>query len=433
MNSHTILVIGGGGREHALCWKIAQSPLCEKVYCAPGNAGIAQDAAPLNVDVHDHQAVIDACVEHGVTLVVIGPEAFLEAGLSDALREADILVFGPSQAAAEIETSKGYMKDLCEKYDIPTAAYQRFTDVDEAKAYVQEQGAPIVVKADGLAAGKGVTVAQTVEEALNAVEDCLVGNAFGDAGAEVVIEEFMDGEEASFFALLDGNGGVVPLVEAQDHKAVGEGDVGPNTGGMGAYSPAPVFTPAVKIQVMMETISRLDEALREEGRPYQGVVFAGLMIKDGQAKIVEYNARFGDPECQVLMARMESDILPLLLASAEGCLGNVDEPTWRDEAAVCVVMATEGYPAGYAKNTPINGLDEASDLPNTKVFHAATAQDETGQWLSTGGRVLGVIAWGADIPAAQKTAYSAVDVLDWPQGFCRRDIGWRALKKEKAA
>jgi phosphoribosylamine--glycine ligase len=418
-----VLLIGGGGREHALAWKLKQSPLLEALYCAPGNAGIAEIADCVALDVADHAAVISFCKEQDIGLVVIGPEAPLVAGLADDLEAAGVKVFGPSRAAAQLEGSKGFTKDLCAEYGIPTAAYRRCTDARSAKAYVATQSLPIVVKADGLAAGKGVVIALTREEANAAIEDCF-GGAFGAAGAEVVIEEFLAGEEASFFALVDGET-ALPLATAQDHKRAFDGDNGPNTGGMGAYSPAPIMTPQLCAQVMEEIVMPTVRAMLARGTKFKGVLYAGLMIKDGHAKLIEYNARFGDPEAQVLMLRLKSDLLPALLAVAEGRLRDI-ALDWHDDAALCVVMATRGYPGSYAKGSEIKGLDTAEADPNVQVFHAGTRRDGA-RILADGGRVLGVTARGKNIREAQTRAYEAVDKIDWPGGFCRRDIGFRAV------
>lgn len=423
-----ILVIGSGGREHALCWKIAQSPLLKSLYCAPGNGGIADVAHCVNMDPSDHMAVIAFCSDHDIDLVIVGPEAPLVAGLVDDLTASGILAFGPTAGAAQLEGSKGFTKDVCAQYDIPTAAYGRFKDADSAKNYIKAEGAPIVVKADGLAAGKGVILAQTLEEALAAV-DYIFEGAFGAAGAEVVIEEYMTGEEASFFGLADGNC-VLAMATAQDHKAVGEGDTGPNTGGMGAYSPAPVMTEAMCQRVMDEIITPTAKAMADMGHPYKGVFFAGLMITDSGPKLIEYNCRFGDPECQVLMMRMKSDFLPILKAVAEGTLSK-HTIVWSDDAALCVVMAANGYPGPYQKNTEIRGLSAAEGTPGTKVFHAGTAYND-GHVHAIGGRVLNVTARGSTVSEAQKSAYTAVDLIQWPDGFCRRDIGWRAVAREKS-
>ncbi|MFD2204378.1 phosphoribosylamine--glycine ligase [Kiloniella antarctica] len=422
-----ILVVGSGGREHALCWSIAKSPLCEKLYCAPGNAGISEVAECLPIKAEDLDAIIDFVSKSAIDFVVVGPEAQLVDGLVDRLEEINVPAFGPSAAAAEMEGSKGFMKDFCAKYNIPTANYQRFTDLPSAKKYLDEQGAPIVIKTDGLAAGKGVTVAMTLSEAHTAVEEALSGRAFGAAGAEVVIEEFMQGEEASFFVLTDGEN-YLPLASAQDHKRVGEGDTGPNTGGMGAYSPAPVLTPELEQQVLDRCIKPTIDGMKAEGHPYKGVLFAGLMLTDTGPRLIEYNVRFGDPECQALCLRLKSDLLPALLASAKG---GIDKITldWHDETALLVVMAAKGYPASYEKNTVIKGVDDANQDPAVTVFHAGTTTGNDGSLQAIGGRVLGVTALGTDIKEAQEKAYQAVDKITWPEGFCRRDIGWRELAR----
>ena len=421
-----VLLIGGGGREHALAWKLARSPLLDTLYCAPGNAGIAEAAELVSLDVSDHGAVAAFCKEKEVGLVVVGPEAPLVAGLADDLETHGIPVFGPSKAASALEGSKGFTKDLCAEFGIPTAAYGRFADATSAKEYLDGQAMPIVIKADGLAAGKGVIIAQTREEADAAVDACFEG-AFGDAGAEVVIEEFLNGEEASFFALVDGEA-ALPLATAQDHKRVGDGDQGPNTGGMGAYSPAPIMTEALCARTMNEIILPTVAAMKARGTPFKGVLYAGLMIEDGAPKLIEYNVRFGDPEAQPLMMRLKSDLLPALLATAQGRLTGI-MLDWESDAALCVVMAAKGYPGAYDKGTEIKGLGVAGADPHTAIFHAGTTREGT-RLLASGGRVLGVTALGKNIAEAQARAYVAVDAIDWPGGFCRRDIGWRALKRE---
>ncbi|MGD9501183.1 MAG: phosphoribosylamine--glycine ligase [Methyloceanibacter sp.] len=420
-----VLLIGGGGREHALAWKLKQSPLLDALYCAPGNAGIAQVAECVGLDVADHGAVIEFCKENAIGLVVIGPEAPLVAGLSDDLAAAGIKAFGPSRAAAALEGSKGFTKDLCAEYGIPTAAYRRFAAAASAKTYAAGQKLPVVVKADGLAAGKGVVIATTREEAAGAIDDCFSG-AFGAAGNEVVIEEFLDGEEASFFALSDGVT-ALPLAAAQDHKRAFDGDQGPNTGGMGAYSPAPVMTPELSARVMAEIVLPTVRAMNERGTPFKGVLYAGLMIVSGAPKLIEYNVRFGDPEAQVLMMRLKSDLLPALLAVADGQLGDA-ALDWHDAAALCVVMAARGYPGAYAKGSEIKGLDEAGLDPDVQIFHAGTRRDGA-RILAEGGRVLGVTARGGTIATAQARAYAAIDKIDWPGGFFRHDIGWRAVAR----
>ncbi len=419
-----VLLIGSGGREHALAWALAKSPVLQTLYAAPGNAGIAEVAEVADLAVDESEAVIAFCREKIIGLVVIGPEAPLVAGLSDVLEEAGIPVFGPSRAAAALEGSKRFTKELCAEANIPTARYRAFDKADAARLYARVIGAPIVVKADGLAAGKGVVVASTVDEALEAVDACFEG-AFGEAGAEVIIEQCLVGEEASFFALTDGKT-VVPLATAQDHKRVGEGDMGPNTGGMGAYSPAPAMTPELVERTMREIVEPTVKAMADRGTPYKGVLYAGLMLTATGPKLIEYNVRFGDPECQVLMMRLDEDLLPLLRACAEGNLE--DRPLeWRDEAALTVVMATAGYPGPYPKGSEIRGLDRANGLDGVEVFHAGTVRDENDRLIAAGGRVLNVTALGATVAEAKEKAYEAVDLINWPQGFCRRDIGWRAI------
>jgi phosphoribosylamine--glycine ligase len=420
-----ILVVGGGGREHALCWAIAASPLCEALYCAPGNAGIAQEAECVPVAADDVAALTRFAADNAIDLVVVGPEAPLVAGLVDRLEAAGIQAFGPSAAAARLEGSKGFAKDLFRKYGIPTAAYGRFTDADAAKAYIRAHEGPVVVKADGLAAGKGVILAGSEAEALASVDAMMAERRFGAAGAEVVVEERLEGEEASVFALVDGTA-ALPLASAQDHKAVGDGDTGPNTGGMGAYSPAPAVTAAVEAEVMERIIRPTVAAMAAEGRPFRGVLYAGLMITADGPKVLEYNVRFGDPECQALLMRLKSDLLPALAAAADGVLGSFDL-RWHTETALTVVMAAKGYPGAYAKGSVIGGLERAAAMPHVKVFHAGTARDGAGRVVAAGGRVLGVTALGADVAEAQRRAYAAVDAIDWPEGFCRRDIGWRAI------
>ncbi|MCO5156507.1 MAG: phosphoribosylamine--glycine ligase [Aquamicrobium sp.] len=423
-----VLLIGSGGREHALAWKISASPLLGKLYAAPGNPGIASHAECVALDVADHAAVVAFAKEKEIGLVVVGPEAPLVAGLADDLHTAGIRVFGPSAKAAQLEGSKGFTKDLCARYGIPTAAYGRFGNAADARAYAQEVGAPIVVKADGLAAGKGVTVAMELDEALSAIDACFEG-AFGAAGAEVVVEEFLEGEEASFFFLCDGKT-ALPFGTAQDHKRVGDGDTGPNTGGMGAYSPAPVLTPELEAQVTSQIVEPTMRGMAEMGMPFAGVLYAGLMLTKDGPKLIEYNARFGDPECQVLMLRLEDDLLPLLLASAEGRLADFS-PLWRDEPALTVVMAAKGYPGTPEKGSVISGVEDGGD--GVVIFHAGTARDASGRLVAAGGRVLNVTAAGATVLEAQARAYAAIERIDWPGGFCRRDIGWRAVEREKTA
>ena len=424
-----LLLVGSGGREHALAWALAASPLCDTLYCAPGNAGIAQLAECVPIAAEDIAGLVRFATENAIDFVVVGPEAPLVAGLVDALDAAGIKSFGPRKAAAALEGSKGFMKDFCARHNIPTAAYGRFTDIAAARAFVTTQGAPIVVKADGLAAGKGVVVAMSEQEALDAIDMMMADKAFGSAGAELVIEEFMQGEEASFFALADGVT-AIPFGNAQDHKRVGDGDTGPNTGGMGAYSPAPIVNKAMAERIMAEIIRPTVAGMKAEGTPFTGVLYAGLMITETGPRLIEYNARFGDPECQVLMMRLKSDILPALMATGEGRLDRYD-PIWHDSAALCVVMASNGYPGSYKKGTEIRGLDALADNTRLVVFHAGTARDDAGRLLANGGRVLGVTALGADLAAAQKNAYDAIAQIDWPEGFCRQDIGWRALNSLK--
>jgi phosphoribosylamine--glycine ligase len=422
-----ILVVGGGGREHALCWAIAASPLCDKLFCAPGNAGIAAVAELVPIADSEHAALVEFCRKEGIDFVVVGPEAPLVAGLADRLRAAGFKTFGPSAAAAQLEGSKGFTKDLCRKHDIPTGAYERFERAEDAIAYIRKVGAPIVVKADGLAAGKGVVVAHTTDEAIEAVNSMLSGARFGAAGASVVIEEFLAGEEMSFFALTDGSN-IVPLASAQDHKRVGDGDVGPNTGGMGAYSPAPSATPEVERIVLERILRPTVAAMRQAGTPFQGVLYAGVMLTKDGPKLFEYNCRFGDPECQVLMMRAKSDILPALIATADGALANFDL-RWYAETALTVVMAAEGYPEAPLKGTEIRGLDRAANVEGVQIFHAGTKRDGD-RVLANGGRVLSITAMAPTVEQARERAYRAVDLVDWPQGFCRRDIAWRALRSQ---
>jgi phosphoribosylamine--glycine ligase len=422
-----ILLIGSGGREHALAWKMKRSPLCKAVYCAPGNAGIAQEAQIIDLDVTNHGAVIKFAKDQSIDLVVVGPEAPLVAGLADDLRAAGILCFGASKEAARLEGSKGFMKDLCRKYNIPTASYGRFSNLDAAKDFVQHNNLPIVIKADGLAAGKGVVIATTQAEAHQALVDMLAGNKFGPAGHEVVIEEFLEGEELSYFALSDGET-VVSFCAAQDHKRAFDGDKGPNTGGMGAYSPTPLLTKEIEEKILQQIIYPTAAALRTEGCPFNGVFFAGLMIKDGAPKLIEYNVRFGDPECQVLMMRLNADLLEILTSAAEGNLASVkDRIKWHDMAALSVVIAAKGYPGAYAKETEIRNLDQAGLAGDIKIFHAGTAETN-GKIINTGGRVLNVTAIAQNIKDAQQKAYEACAKIDWPEGFYRKDIGWRGIR-----
>ncbi len=421
-----ILLIGSGGREHALAWKLASSPLCNKLYAAPGNPGIAKEAELADVDMFDHAAVIAFCQHRDIALVVIGPELPLVDGLGDSLRAAGFPVFGPDKAAAQLEGSKSFTKEICSAANIPTAQYEHYTGKASAILGLEEFSAPYVIKADGLAAGKGVVIAETTAEAVAAIED-MFGGGFGDAGASVVIEEFMAGEEASFFALTDGTN-VVAFGSAQDHKRVGEGDVGPNTGGMGAYSPARVLTAELEAQVMAEIIHPTVEMMAMKGMPYNGVLFAGLMLTEQGPKLIEYNCRFGDPECQVLMTRFTGDLAALMYAVAAGELAQADAPRFDDSTALTVVMAANGYPATPEKGGIISGLET---VQNAKVFHAGTAIRD-GQLVANGGRVLNVTAKGNSASQAQAAAYLAVDAIRFPTGFCRRDIGWREVERERA-
>lgn len=425
--SMRVLVVGGGGREHALVWSLVASPLCEAIFAAPGNGGIAGLAECLAVGAEDIEGLVAVAREKAIDLVVVGPEAPLVAGLVDRLQEAGIAAFGPSAAAAQLEASKSFTKELCDRHGIPTASYRRFTESGPALSYLKEVGAPIVIKADGLAAGKGVTVAMTLAEAERAVVEALDEGLFGDAGAAVVIEEFLVGEEASFHALVDGEA-LLPLAGAQDYKQVGEGDRGANTGGMGTLSPTPILDEAMATRVLEEIVQPTVRAMAAEGYPFKGVLYAGLMITAQGPKLIEYNVRFGDPECQVLCTRLRSDLLPALLAAAQGGLGHMSL-RWRDEAALCVVMAAKGYPGAYEKGSAIGKLEVAAALPGVQVFHAGTKLDADKGIVASGGRVLGVTARGSDLREAQRNAYAAVDAIDWPEGFCRRDIGWRALDK----
>lgn len=421
-----ILLIGSGGREHALAWKIAQSPALGTLFCAPGNPGTRGIAQNITLDISDHKAVAAFCHIQNIGLVVVGPEVPLVDGLADHLEAANIPTFGPHKQAAQLEGSKGYTKDLCTRMNIPTAAYGRFTDLTSAKSYLQAQGAPIVIKADGLAAGKGVTVALTMDEALAAIDDCFDGS-FGAAGAEVVIEEFLTGEEASFFCICDGHV-ALPFGTAQDHKRVGEGDTGPNTGGMGAYSPAPIMTEVRIEQAMREIINPTLKGMADAGTPFKGVLYAGLMIEGDRMSLIEYNVRFGDPECQVLMMRLQSDIIPILMAAATGTLTAV-EALWSQEAAITVVMAASGYPAAPIKGGVIEGLDQAANIKGAMVFHAGT-KTYGDHLVANGGRVLNVCGQAGTVTEAAKCAYQAVEQIRWADGFYRNDIGYRAIERE---
>lgn len=421
-----VLVVGGGGREHALIWKIGQSPLVDTIYCAPGNPGIAELAECVHIPADDIDALLDFAKAEQVGLTVVGPEVPLTMGIVDRFQEAGLEIFGPNQAAAQIEGSKSFSKDLMAKYDIPTAAYQTFTDRDAAVAYIEEQGAPIVIKANGLAAGKGVVVATTKAQAFEAVDSIMLDAVFGDAGSSVVIEEFMAGEEASFFVFTDGTN-ILPLASSQDHKPVFDNDEGPNTGGMGAYSPAPVVTDALTAEIIETIVKPTIAGMAKEGCPYVGILYVGLMIADGKPRVVEFNARFGDPEAQPLLVRMKSDVVPVLQACARGEL-TISELEWHDKAAVCVVMASGGYPASYEKGLPISGLDEAGAMEDVVVFHAGTSFQD-GQVVNTGGRVLGVTGLGTTVADAIARAYQAVDKISWPKVHFRTDIGKKALNR----
>jgi len=425
-----ILVVGSGGREHALCWSIAASPLADEVLCAPGNAGIANDARCIPVNVDDIEGIVQLAKDEEVDFVVVGPETALVSGLVDQLDDAGIKAFGPTAAAAQLEGSKSFMKNLCTSYDIPTAAYGSFTDAVAARAYITSQGAPIVIKADGLTAGKGVTVAKSVDEAYAAVDEAVIDGQFGGAGRAIVIEEFLVGEEVSFFVFCDGKT-VLPLASAQDHKTVFDGDKGPNTGGMGAYSPAPIMTEGLAEDIMVHIIRPTVAAMAETGTPYKGVLYAGIIVTEDGPKLLEYNVRFGDPECQVLCMRLMSDLLPALIATHDGVLDKI-HLRWRKDAALTVIMATKGYPKAYETGSSIGGIEEATAIGagDVVIFHAGTSLSESGQLIANGGRVLNVTALTGTIERAQALAYKAIDLIDWPEGFCRRDIGWRAIKSD---
>lgn len=423
-----VLLVGSGGREHALAWALSQSARCSALYCAPGNAGIESCAELVDIKAEDIDGLVQFVKNNQIDFVVVGPEGPLVLGLADRLKEIGVDVFGPSQKAAQIEGSKGFMKDLCKKYNIPTAGYGRFTDVESAKAFIDANAIPIVVKADGLAAGKGVIICQSREEAYETVADMLSGDSFGSAGSSVVIEEFMDGEELSYFALSDGKT-ILPLTSAQDHKRAYDGDKGPNTGGMGAYSPAHMMSAELEEKIINKLIKPTVDGMAKDGCAFAGVLFAGIMVVKNEPYLIEYNARFGDPECQTLMMRLQGDILDILHACAKGELEAIKgQVSWSDQVAMCVVMAAEGYPGEYKKNTVINGINEANMIDNTVVFHAGTAKNSQNEIIATGGRVLGVTARGENIGHARRLAYEAVDQIKWPEGFCRRDIAWRAIQ-----
>ena len=423
-----VLLIGSGGREHALAYKISSSPLLGKLFCTPGNPGTLELGDNVDVDAKNHEAVVEFCKKNSVELVVVGPEAPLVDGLADALREGMIPVVGPNKRAARLEGSKGFTKDLCAKYNIPTGDYQRFDNAEKARHYIEKKGAPIVIKADGLAAGKGVTVATTIEEAFRAVDACFEG-AFGEAGIEIVVEEFLEGEEASFFCLCDGKT-AIPFGSAQDHKRVFDGDKGANTGGMGAYSPAPVMTDEMTKRVMKEIVEPTMHGMADLGCPFIGVLFVGLMITKKGPELIEFNVRFGDPECQVLMMRLKSDLLPILYSVAKGNLEGVTLD-WSTDKALTVVMASKGYPEAPKRGSVISGIEKADKLPDVKVFHAGTALKD-GKVIANGGRVLDVTATGKTVKQAQQKAYQAIKLIDWPEGFYRHDIGWRAIEREEA-
>ncbi len=420
-----VLVLGAGGREHALAWSLAASPLVDKLYAAPGNAGIAAEAICVAIDVMDFARITAFCKDERIGFVVVGPEAPLCAGLVDHLEANGIMAFGPTQAAARLEGSKAFMKELCARHKIPTASFGRFTERDAAFRFIDAQSPPIVVKADGLAAGKGVIIAETRDAAKAAVADMLAGG-LGAAGREVVIEEFLAGEELSYFALVDGTN-LLELDAAQDHKRVFDGDQGPNTGGMGAYAPTPLATLALKNEIRTRIAQPLVDGLAEEGVPYKGVLFAGIMVTKDGPKLLEVNCRFGDPETQVLIPRLMSDLLPALIAARDGALKHVSL-RWHDEAALCVVMASTGYPGAYTKGTVIRGVETAAQVPNVTIFHAGTKRGVDGALIADGGRVLNIVGRGPNVKAAQDAAYAAVARIDWPGGFCRSDIGWRAVK-----
>ena len=430
-----ILVVGSGGREHALAWKLAQSPKCEKLFCAPGNAGIADVAQCVDIAAEDIEGIVKFSKDSQIDLVVVGGEPPLVAGLASALRDENIAVFGPNKDAAQLEGSKGFMKDFFARHNIPTAAYARFKSIDKAVAYIKEQGAPIVIKTDGLAAGKGVIIAMSEAEAIEAATDMLSGKAFGDAGMELVIEEYMEGEEISYFALADGET-YLPLTSAQDHKRVGDGDTGLNTGGMGAYSPFHQMSAELEQKILTRIIEPTVQGMKADGMPFQGVLYAGLMIVNGEPRMIEYNIRFGDPECQPIMMRLESDLVDLLLATDTGMLADYkDKVQWKDQATLCVVMAANGYPGSYEKGTEIKNLSATDDMQDVKVFHAGTMKDNSDTLVNSGGRVLGIVGLGDTIAQAQDKAYQGVNKIDWPDGFNRSDIGWRAIaaQKNKAA
>lgn len=423
-----VLLIGAGGREHALAWALAQSENCAELYCAPGNAGTESCAESVDIAADDIESLTNFAAEKSIDLVVVGPEKPLVMGLADSLREKGIAVFGPSAAAARLEGSKSFTKDICKDYNIPTAQYERFSNLEDARAYIENHSVPLVLKADGLAAGKGVSICQSREEALAEAADMLSGNKFGDAGQEIVVEEYLEGEELSYFALCDGHV-ILPFGSAQDHKRVGEGDTGPNTGGMGAYSPARLITPELEQKIHERILEPTIKAMLDKGCPFTGVLYAGLMIVDGEPHLIEYNVRFGDPECQVLMVRLQSDLLAILNAAAQERLSEMhNQVVWRDDPAMTVIMAARGYPASYARGEVISGLQDTYQVEDLTVFHSGTARNETQDFISNGGRVLSVTATGIDLREARGKVYRALRMIDWPGGFYREDIGWRALE-----
>ena len=422
-----VLLVGSGGREHALAWALSASQHCQELYCAPGNAGIDTVADCVDIGAEDIEGLVQFAKEKAIDLVIVGPEAPLVLGLADRLQAEGIDVFGPSAKAAQLEGSKGFTKDLCKKYNIPTAAYERFTDFEAAKAYIEKVDHNVVVKADGLAAGKGVIIAKDKQEAIDAARDMLSGESFGDAGRSLVVEEFLDGEELSYFALADGKT-IMPLASAQDHKRAYDGDKGPNTGGMGAYSPAHLITPDLEEKIIHRIIQPTIDGMAKEGIPFTGVLFAGIMVVGGEPYLIEHNVRFGDPECQALMVRLRADLLLILQAAAQGRLDDMrGKIAWSDKPAMCVVMAAKGYPGAYQKNTVIKNLTAVNDVENTMVFHAGTAKNDKREFVSIGGRVLGVTSYGENLGHAKRLAYEAIEKIEWPEGFCRRDIGFRAL------
>ena len=423
-----VLVVGSGGREHALCWAISKSPLCDKIYCLPGNAGISSYAECVNIKVNDIEGIISFAEKESIDFAVIGPEEPLVLGISDELKKKNIKTFGPSASAAKLEGSKAFMKDIVYRNNIPTASYGCFSDIDKAKQYIHKHGAPIVVKTSGLAAGKGVFICNSVNEAINAVDKIMDEKIFGLSGREIIIEEFLEGEEVSFFALVNGKK-ILPLASAQDHKAVGDGDTGPNTGGMGAYSPAPIMNSSLEKKIIDEIILPTTNALIDQDSPYQGVLFAGLMITKEGPKLLEYNIRFGDPECQVLMRRLKSDLLSALIATCDNQLDNITLK-WCEEKAIVVIMASDGYPGDYKKGSIIENTFIAEKKDEIEIFHSGTLF-KNDDLIASGGRVLGVTAIGKTVTEAHKNVYEAINLIKWPEGFYRKDIGWRAIKLEK--